>query len=50
MKNPEPIRLRREIESPDRETERTEELKLTKLQTRLEAALQQQQRLFAQAS
>ena len=46
MTMPQPVRLRHE-----KENERISEgLKLTKLTARLQAAVQQQQRLFAQAS
>jgi hypothetical protein len=51
MKKPQPIRLQHEIDSHKKENERNSEgLKLTKLTARLQAAVQQQQRLFAQAS
>ena len=51
MKKPQPIRLQHEIESHQKENERiSENLKLTQLTARLKAAVQQQQRLFAQAS
>jgi hypothetical protein len=49
MKKPQPIRLQHEIESHQKENERISE-KLTQLTARLKAAVQQQQRLFAQAS
>jgi hypothetical protein len=51
MKKPQQIRLQHEIESHEKEHERSSEgLKLTQLTARLKAAMQQQQRLFAQAS
>jgi len=51
MKKQQPIRLQHEIESHEKEAERTSEnLKLTKLTARLKASVQEQQRLFAQAS
>jgi len=44
MKKPQPIRLQHEIESHEKENERSSEnLKLTKLTARLKAAIQQQQ-------
>jgi hypothetical protein len=51
MKIPQPIRLQHEIESREKEVERTsEDQKLEKLKARAQAATQHQQRLFAQAS
>jgi hypothetical protein len=51
MKKPQPIRLQHEVESREKEVERTsEDQKLEKLKARVQAATQQQQRLFAQAS
>jgi hypothetical protein len=51
MKIPQPIRLQHEIESREKELERTsEDQKLEKLKARAQAATQHQQRLFAQAS